>query len=748
MEHTEVKSKSNPSVHRRDPRLYQIASLGTLLTYGLFWLHFDVSVWQIGVTIGTALLTQYAGTRVAKLPFFDPKSALISSLSLCLLLRTDYLAVAALASVVAIGSKFVFRWNDKHLFNPTNLALAISLASGMGWISPGQWGQVAWFGFLIACLGSLVVTRAARADVTFTFLAVYVGLLFARALWLGDPLTIPFHQIESGALLIFAFFMISDPKTTPDSRTGRLVYALLVSLAALYVQFGWFKPNGPLWGLIVCAPLVPLIDYVCPGSRYYWTTPSTGRSAHTGLIPVSVLSPVLSPSKEVPMRRAIVPSLLLSLGLFAWAGEAAAFCGFYVGKADTKLFNKASEVAIARHDNKTVITMANDFKGDVKEFALVVPVPTLLEKEQLHVGDPALLKHLADYSAPRLVEYFDENPCLRYELMERRSMDAMKSMAPAAAAPRERDKALGVTVEAQYTVGEYDILILSAKESNGLETWLAENGYRIPTGASTVLQSYLKQGMKFFVAKVNLGEQSKLGLTHLRPLQLAFESPKFMLPIRLGTVNADGAQELFIYFLTKQGRVETTNYRTVRLPEAQELPLYVKDKFGEFYRDLFSQQVKRESERGVFMEYAWDMNWCDPCAANPLSAEELRGLGVFWQESNGRMGKGMPMAQNVFLTRLHVRYDAAHFPEDLMFQETSDRGNFQARYILRHPWTGTDECQAATVYRHQLRERYEREAQTLASLTGWNISDIRKTMNIASLPTGEEKKWYQRLWTN
>ena len=108
---------------------------------------------------------------------------------------------------------------------------------------------------------------------------------------------------------------------------------------------------------------------------------------------------------------------------------------------------------------------------------------------------------------------------------------------------------------------------------------------------------------------MNLGEQAKLGLAHLRPLQMAFESPKFMLPIRLGTVNADGAQELFVYFLTKQGRVETTNYRTVRLPEAQELPLYVKDKFGDFYRDLFTQQVKREGERGVFLEYAWDMNW-------------------------------------------------------------------------------------------------------------------------------------------
>jgi hypothetical protein len=224
MEHTESRFQSNPSANRRDPRLYHIASLGTLLAYGLFWLHFDLSLWQIAVTIGTALLTQYAGTRYAKLPCFDPKSALISSLSLCILLRTDHLAIAALASVVAIGSKFVFRWNDKHLVNPTNLALAIALASGMGWISPGQWGQVAWFGFLIACLGSLVVTRAARADVTFAFLAVYVGLLFARALWLGDPLTIPVspNRKRRAADLCLLHDLRSQNHTRLPRRANRL----------------------------------------------------------------------------------------------------------------------------------------------------------------------------------------------------------------------------------------------------------------------------------------------------------------------------------------------------------------------------------------------------------------------------------------------------------------------------------------------------------------------------------------------
>ena len=270
-------SQPNKPAFWWDPRLYQIISLSTLLLYSLFWIQFDVSIWQIAITLGVAQLTQLAGTRYFNLPFFDPKSALISSLSLCLLLRTNDLAVAALAAVIAIGSKFVIRWKDKHVFNPTNLALAVILVSGLGWISPGQWGQVAWFGFLIACLGSLVVTRAARADVTLAFLTFYVGLLFARALWLGDPLTIPLHQIESGALLIFSFFMISDPKTTPHSRTDRIVYALLIALTAFDVQFGFFKPNGPLWGLIACSPLVPLLDRLFPGDRYDWSKPTTGH---------------------------------------------------------------------------------------------------------------------------------------------------------------------------------------------------------------------------------------------------------------------------------------------------------------------------------------------------------------------------------------------------------------------------------------------------------------------------------------
>jgi hypothetical protein len=424
---------------------------------------------------------------------------------------------------------------------------------------------------------------------------------------------------------------------------------------------------------------------------------------------------------------------------------AQAFCGFYVARADTSLFNKASQVVLVRDENRTVITMANDFEGDVQDFAVVIPVPTKIEREQINVGDRAIVQHLDAYTAPRLVEYHDPDPCMRYK---RYDSLADRSV-PQSAALEESNKArrsMGVTIEASYTVGEYDILILSADESGGLIKWLKKNGYKLPRGAEKVVDSYLKQDMRFFVAKVNLQEQSKLGYQYLRPLQIAYESNKFMLPIRLGTLNAKGKQELYIYALTRTGRVETTNYRTVKLPSNKEVPEFVQSEFGEFYRDMFAKQVSAENERAVFLEYAWDMNWCDPCAADPLSRQELRKLGVFWLGGQGS-NKMAPMpAQDVFVTRLHVRYDSEHFPEDLVFQETGDRQNYQGRYVIRHPWKGEASCDISD-YEAELRVRQEREAQELANLTGWSIENIRKKIPFPEGTTPDKEPWWKRIWS-
>ena len=229
-------------------------------------------------------------------------------------------------------------------------------------------------------------------------------------------------------------------------------------------------------------------------------------------------------------------------------------------------------------------------------------------------------------------------------------------------------------------------------------------------------------------------------------------------------MNAEGKQELFVFAMTREGRVETSNYRTVKLPSDMDVPIYVKDEFADFYKAMFAHQVEKENGKAVFMEYAWDMAWCDPCAAEPLSQTELRELGVMWldEASDEPMPRGGfgPAPVDVFVTRLHLRYDAKTFPEDLTFQVTGDRENYQGRYVLRHPWRGDyQSCTAAGDYANTLVKRWDEEAISLAKLTGWDVNDIRDKMAkggySASALNGVEidapspnKTWWQRLWGN
>lgn len=526
----------------------------------------------------------------------------------------------------------------------------------------------------------------------------------------------------------------------------------------------------------------------------------------------------------------MIRPLLCAAGLLA-TSAAQAFCGFYAGKADASLFNEASQVVLVRDGQRTVISMLNDYKGPLAEFALVVPTPTVLQQGQVRVAEKAVFERLDAYSSPRLAEYHDDDPC-RLNFAVGALDERLRSMAvPAPAAARQekdarRDKALGVTVEVAYTLEEYDIVSLSATQSDGLETWLRENGYRIPAGASQALRPYIQQGMKFFVAKVNLKEQARIGYSSLRPLQFAFESDKFMLPMRLGMLNAPPGQpqDLIVYVLTRNGRVEAANYRTEKLPANVNLPPLVKPRFSAFYKAMFEQAAQRDDYRVVFTEYFWDMAWCDPCAANPLSSEELLKAGAFWVAGDGAAGfdamRGAKSgriainssggAQPVVLTRLHLRYTPRSFSDDLMFTQTRDRQNWQARYVVQNPYAGspaqcsrqlaqTDctamcrtrldeaqrwtplgarqpdpyvaarECESACTqakhnaldtalryYGTELPERLSREKRTLAQLTGWRMADI-DAMAAAqdSVPRAEGpdatpvagRTWWQRLFS-
>lgn len=249
---------------RFDPRLWQIGALAALLLYGIVVLHFDVTVVRAALIVGTALATQ-------RLFSTDLRSALISGLSLSLLLRSNHLWILLAAAVIAIASKFVLRLNGKHLFNPTNFAIVALIAfTDDAWVSPGQWGSVAFFGFLTVCLGGLVVHRAERSDVTYAFIVFWSAIVVGRSLWLGEPMSIPLHRLDNGALLLFTFFMISDPRTTPDSRAGRILFAALVALGAGYIQFRLFRTNGILWSLALTSFLTPVIDIIFRAERFAW----------------------------------------------------------------------------------------------------------------------------------------------------------------------------------------------------------------------------------------------------------------------------------------------------------------------------------------------------------------------------------------------------------------------------------------------------------------------------------------------
>lgn len=417
-----------------------------------------------------------------------------------------------------------------------------------------------------------------------------------------------------------------------------------------------------------------------------------------------------------------VVTVLTAMLLLCGPHSAAAFCGFYVAKADAALFNKTSQVILVREGDRSTITMSSDFEGDVRDFAMVVPVPVVLQRDEIKTVSSQIFATLDAYSGPRLVEYYDVNPCGQQIADELDQVMVPMAESRSEAVSKMSGDSYHVQIEARYTVDEYDVLLLSAKESSGLERWLTDNGYKIPDGAREVLQPYISSGMKFFVVKVNMEALKKKGTSFLSPLQISFNSPKFMLPIRLGMANAKGSQDMIIYAFTHDGRVETTNYRTVKVPTDKNVPEFVQNYFGQFYVDTYRKNRREQGTANVYLEYAWDVSssvtqFCDPCTGAPPMLQDFMTAGVDWVQQYHYGYNG-----NVFFTRLHVTYDRKNFPQDLQFQETPNKENFQARYIITHPAYGEFTCAEGKKYLQDVHQRRTRELQQLAMLTGWETS--------------------------
>jgi hypothetical protein len=409
-----------------------------------------------------------------------------------------------------------------------------------------------------------------------------------------------------------------------------------------------------------------------------------------------------------------LPRLLFAAAFSLIAPAADAFCGFYVARADGELFNKASTVVYTRVNETSVITMSSDYRGEPSDFAMIVPTPSVLDRSQVKTVRSATVAHLDRYTAPRLVEYFDGDPC-EPVILEEPVMEAATEGGPTRKERRDGARALGVTIEREFAVGSYDIQMLSARQSDGLAEFLRGEGYKLPEGAEGALAGYITMGMKFFVAKVNLSRHSAKATQELEPLQLTFRSKDFMLPIQLGKLNGDGPQDLIVMALTRKGRTVLTNYMTKEIPSDVNVPVFVAQVFPQFYRAMFDRAA---GNAGAFLEYAWDMAWCDPCADDPLTLAEFQELGVSW------LRKADVATPNVFVTRLHIRYGPDGFFEDLKFAVTDDRENFQGRYVMNHPFKGEITCDDGKTYVSDTRARIKEEAALLRKLTGWSAANI------------------------
>ena len=710
-----------------DPRYFQVIFQAVFLAYGIIFLDWRADWLHYMISIGACLLFQYvadslkAGRHLSLLEFDRwGFSVLISAMSLCLLLKTNLWQTSLLAAFLTVTSKYIFRINKKHIFNPSAFGIiGTMILTNDAWLSPGQWGSNAVIFFGVVTLGTIVVTRVQKLDVSLAFLFTFIGLLFWRqVLVLGWPLDHFIHSVSTGSLLLFTFFMISDPRTSPNHPIARILWATLIAFLAFYLSAFQWKYNTPLWVLVAAAPLVPILDWIFRAREFHWTKTNLSFHVFTKLKPI-----VMKPFTKK------MGALILLGGMVTH--EAAAFCGFYVSKADGTLKNKTSQVILVRDGNRNVITMYNDFKGNLKDFAMVVPVPVVLKKSDIKVVDQQIFHTLNEYSKPRLVEYYDQNPCRPVEMKMMDQSASMSEVVVVGYGTRQKKEST-VRIEAQYIVGEYDILILSAKESAGLKTWLDENGYKMPAGAEEVLEPYIRSNLKFFVVKVNEKEKKKLPGDFLRPLQIRFSSPKFMLPIRLGMANADGDQDMIVYAFTKKGRIECTNYRTFQVPTSKNVPLFVKNNFGNFYSNLFQHQWSKEGKSIAVLEYAWDVSpknfvKCDPCVATAPAAQDLVQAGVWWLNRDwtdySDIGEEEDYSSNVYFTRLHVRYNRDKFPQDLMFQVTPNTENYQARYIITHPASGDFNCEAGKRYLKQLKQRRTDEMEMLSYLTGKKYED-------------------------
>jgi MYXO-CTERM domain-containing protein len=405
--------------------------------------------------------------------------------------------------------------------------------------------------------------------------------------------------------------------------------------------------------------------------------------------------------------------------LLAAPSVADAFCGFYIDTQGNEMVNNATQVVLMRQGTRTVLSMQNNYQGPPSNFALVIPVPVVLKESDVKTLPKEVFAKVDKMGSPRLVEYWEQDPCYVEEDYEEEGDSSDDDDKPRKSAKMKKSaEDFGVTVEAKFDVGEYQIAILSAKDSTGLDGYLRSQKYQLPAGTEPLLKPYVAAGSKFFVAKVNPAKVRFVnGMAQLSPLRFHYDHEEFSLPIRLGLVSSSGTQDLIVNILAQGQRYEVANYKNVTVPTNFDVKDEVRTRFGEFYAALFDRTIQ-QNPGAVVTEYAWDASTCDPCPGPQLDGSDFMTLGADVISGNNQAEESRPRKRSwrgggYVLTRLHARY-GKDITNDLVFKAappiaggrehivannelekgsvSSPINNFQARYAIRHAWTGAINC--------------------------------------------------------
>lgn len=402
--------------------------------------------------------------------------------------------------------------------------------------------------------------------------------------------------------------------------------------------------------------------------------------------------------------------LVAVTALLVFPASAAAFCGFYVGGSNANLTADATQVVLMRHETRTIVSMQNNYEGPAEDFALVVPVPQVLQEENVKTLPKDSFDKIDRLTSPRLVEYWEQNPCPEQRQYDDEQPAVGLTMEDSAVSGRLfKKRKPKVKVEAEFDVGEYNIVILSATESTALDTWLRQNDYNIPDGAAPYLEPYVQSGMYFFVARVDMEKVQRAagGRAILSPLRFHYDNDAFFLPIRLGMINSAGKQDLIVYVLAQNQRYKVANRPNLFIPTNLEVRDEVRQRFPEFYDALFTKALEQEPG-AIVTEYSWASTKCDPCPGPTLDQQDFLTFGA----------DVLPDDLSPFgwvATRMHGRYSADEIGEDLVFVTThavvggrevrdadgalekgakkAEFNNFQGRYVIRHEWSGPVECE-------------------------------------------------------